>query len=220
MNKTYFVYLFLVFTLCNCAPTHIIKPIEHKTHMVSGSLGGPIIEVPNTATIPIPLTTIGYAYGLKPKVTLHSRIYPTSLLFGVFQIDIGSTHNIYTKQKWSLICSPTFNFMFDTYEKAGKFWPMLDLNTTWDYHKENYFYFGVNNWFELSQTKAHNQKQTNHWIFSPQIGHVFKKNRWEYQLEIKVISPNKSNENIVLNYSSILGKRGALGTYFGIRYHF
>jgi hypothetical protein len=218
MNKL--ICSLLLLFLCNCAPTHIVKPIAHHQHLVSGSLGGPIVEVPHTATIPIPFTSVGYAYGLKPKTTIHSRIYPTSLAFGVLQLDLGCTQNILTKNKWSFQCSPTFNVMFDMYEKVGKFWPMIDINTAWDYHKENYFYFGINNWFELGQQKAHKQVQTNHWIFSPQIGHVFKKNKWEYQLEVKVIAPNKSNENIVLNYTSILGNKGALGTYLGIRYNF
>jgi len=34
-----------------------------------------------------------------------------------------------------------------------------------------------------------------------------------------MLSPNQSNQNIVVNYPSLLNNRGAIGLYFGITYH-
>jgi hypothetical protein len=55
-------------------------------------------------------------------------------------------------------------------------------------------------------------------IFSPQLGHVFERGKWNYTLEVKFLAPYLSNQNIVVDYVSPFGKRGAMGAYFGLNY--
>lgn len=65
-----------------CAPSRYVKPLEHKQHAVSGSFGGPMATIPGVATIPIPFTSLGYGYGLKPKTTVYANWYTTAAVFG------------------------------------------------------------------------------------------------------------------------------------------
>ena len=70
-------------------------------------------------------------------------------------------------------------------------WPQLDINAYWEYGKvraskqiktaadsvnanlkPSYFYVGMNNFFELSTLRVHDEAQPQHWIPSPHIGHV------------------------------------------------
>ncbi|HEY8399813.1 MAG TPA: hypothetical protein VIK89_01050, partial [Cytophagaceae bacterium] len=111
---------------------------------------------------------------------------------------------------------PMVNLALDKWEKRFKVWPEIDVNAFWHYrNNRNFIYTGVGNWFEFANTKAHRERQTVHWVFYPQVGHSFVRDKWNYNFEIKYIAPNKSNENLVVDYKGI-GGRGTLGTYFSI----
>lgn len=234
-NRTHFsLFLFIgIVILSSCAPSRFVKPLEHKQHAISGSFGGPLATIPGVATIPLPYTSLGYGYGLKPSTTIYANWYTTAAIFGVSQFDAGVTQNLWknANSKMGISISPAVNFYYDVFENNKRFYPQLDANYYFDYWhktkenakgneklKTNNFYVGFSNWFDLKSTKAHNQPQTNHLIFSPQFGHNFERNNWNYTLEVKLLAPYKSNQDIVLDYVSPFGKRGAMGIYFGITY--
>lgn len=217
----------------SCAPSRYVKPLEHKQHAISGSLGGPMATIPGVATMPLPFTSLGYAYGLKPKTTIYSNWYTTAAIFGVIQFDAGVTQGLWKNETetMGISMSPSVNFYTDLFEHNTRFYPQLDANFYYDYWhktketskgkqkvKTNNFYIGFSNWFDLKRTKAHNQPQTNHLIFNPQIGHNFERNKWNCTVEVKLLAPYKSNQDIVMDYVSPFGKRGAIGLYFGITY--
>lgn len=216
-----------------CAPSRYVKPLEHKQHAVSGSFGGPMATIPGVATIPIPFTSLGYGYGLKPKTTVYANWYTTAAVFGVVQLDAGVTQGLWKNETATMgvSISPSVNFYTDVFEHNTRLYPQLDANYYYDYwHKSkesskgkeklktNSFYVGFSNWFDLKSTKAHSQPQTNRVIFSPQFGHTFERNKWNYTLEVKLLAPYKSNQDIVMDYVSPFGNRGAMGLYFGITY--
>jgi hypothetical protein len=51
------------------------------------------------------------------------------------------------------------------------------------------------------------------------VGHLWERNRWVFQGELKILAPIYSNQDIVVNYPSLLGNRGAMGLYFSATYH-
>jgi hypothetical protein len=81
-------------------------------------------------------------------------------------------------------------------------------------------YAGVSNWFDPYLTESQGRKNEQFWIPSLQIGHQWERRHWDYQLEMKILAPIYSNENIVVDYPSLLGNYGALGAYFGVHYKF
>jgi hypothetical protein len=83
----------------------------------------------------------------------------------------------------------------------------------------NFFYAGISNWFDPYKTESQGRPNAQLWIPSFQLGHQWIRPKWSYQAELKMLAPNESNQNIVVNYPSMLNNRGALGLYFGITYH-
>lgn len=217
----------------SCAPTRFVKPLEHKEHAVTGSFGGALTNVPGVAVIPIPHTSVGYGYGLRKNTTVYGSWYTTAAVFGVFQMDAGFTQSLWrdSLNRMGLTVSPGANFMVDVFEKNAHVWPQLDANYYFDYkkwskeksngktkQKTNSFYVGCTNWLELQSTRAHGVEQKNRVIFSPQIGHMFERNKWNFTVELKFLAPYASNQDIVVDYIGAFGNRGALGTYFGFTY--
>jgi hypothetical protein len=211
-----------VFTLFSCAPTRYYKPLDSGEHSVHASFGGPIIQVPGIATIPIPFTSVGYGYGLKDNLTVYGSWQTTSALFGVIHTDIGATMNIWQNESMGLSVSPGFNFLIDAFEWKPSLYPQLDINYYWTYGrkceqgKSQDFYFGFDNWFDLRSKLAHDVPNTNRIIWNTHVGHSFNRNLWSYQLELKLLAPYLNN-NVVVDYVSPLGDRGAIGFYFGVK---
>lgn len=214
----------------SCAPTRFVKPLEHKQHAVSATLGGALAKIPGIGVLPMPFTSLGYGYGVKPKTTIHANWHTTAAVFGVVQFDAGVTQGLWQNEgkTMGVSISPAVNFMTDVFEKNTRLWPQLDANYYYNYFKKekknrinsNHFYIGMTNWFELQGIKAHGLKQSNRIIFSPQIGHTFDRGKWNYTLEVKFLAPYRSNEDIVVDYVSPFGNRGGMGTYFGVVYKF
>jgi hypothetical protein len=229
-----------IFVLGACAPSHFVKPLPWKQHAVTASLGGAMLKVPDVATIPIPNTTLGYGYGLKQDLTIYGNLYPTAAIFGVFQIDAGCTLQFWKQKNMGATVSPGINFLFDRFEKNAGLWPQLDANFYWNYFERktssgfkdgashlssshvdrhtNFFYVGFSNWFQLKGTMTLGLKQENRLVFSPQVGHTFERGHWNYNLEVKFLTPYLSNQNIIIDYVSPFGKRGGLGAFFSVTY--
>ncbi|MFN6015144.1 MAG: hypothetical protein ACK47F_10690, partial [Flavobacteriales bacterium] len=79
----------IVATVLSCAPSRFIKPLNHKQHAISASLGGALMNVPGITTIPMPNTSLGYGYGVMPEMTVYGNWYTTAAIFGDIQLDAG-----------------------------------------------------------------------------------------------------------------------------------
>lgn len=204
-----------------CAPARFVEPLEAKQLSIGGNLGGPVIEF-GGAPIPVPLSAIEVGYGLDSNTTAFAGLHTTSLLFGTGQIDFGVTRKLLNQNKYipNLSASLGGNFAFSPSERESKFWPVLDVNAYWNYgERRSYFYLGVNNYFELSNTMALGQPQRHRVVFSPQVGHVFKatNNRFQLVAELKFIAPYVSNATAFVPYKSLTGSYGATGFFLGFR---
>lgn len=221
-NLNLFILILLGLALLNaCAPTRIVKPLEKGQKDVSFSLGGPLIGFAGT-TIPIPYTSVCYANGVKDNLTAFGSLHLTSLAYGVFQTDLGVVTELKKQDGFvpGISIVPAANLMFDKWEKKFSFYPALDYNFYWNYkQKENYFYIGGTNWFELRGTRAHGEVQENRFIPSFQVGHTFKRPKMTYTIEMKYINPFVGNNDIIVDYRSF-GDKGAVGIYFGISKRF
>lgn len=200
----------------SCAPSHFVKPLEKKQHAANITLGGPLIKF-GTATIPIPFITATYGYGIDSTLTGFASLNVTSALYGNLQLELGATKQVLKQKNYfpALSFNPVVNIIYHD-SKAYKLYPQLDINAFWEYgKKKNFFYIGVNNWFELSSKKAYDLKQQNKWFVSPMIGHTFSGKKWNFNIEAKVIAPHLSNKDIVVEYQTPLKDKGAFGIYFG-----
>lgn len=238
--KNYVKYISLscgfVFLLLSCGPSRFVEPLQRGQRAISASLGGPMINVPDVAPIPLPMTSITYGQGILEGTTVYGSWFSTAAIFGTIQFDAGVTQRVWKNDKnMGISVSPGFNLATDVFEWNTKFWPQLDANFYWKYnvkmrsqddvvrghrHVPNLLYAGLGSWYELSGTRAHDEPQPTRILPNVQIGHDYNWSRWSFKTELKIIAPFSSNENIVTDYISILGDFGATGIYFGLTRNF
>lgn len=216
------LYLIGIIFLSSCAPVRFVEPLDKGELTVGTSFGGPVIGF-GGAVLPVPLLEAEVGYGLDTNLTIYGGLNATSLYFSNLHIDGGITYKFLDQKNYrpNLSVSPSFQFVYDLNDNVAKFWPVIDLNAYWNYgDRRNYFYGGFNNYFELSSTMANDQPQAHHWIFSPQIGHVVKgkKGNWQLTTEFKFLAPYVDNSYAFLPYESITGSHGATGFYIGCRW--
>lgn len=218
--KKHFTFKFaciLIIILTSCAPARFVKPLEKDEIEVGAHLGGAMISFAGLP-IPMPLSSLNIGYGLNDRITLHGAVHTTALMFQNIQLETGAGLLLREQQESlpGISLSVTANTVWHPSSAELKLWPQADLGFFREYgQKNNYFYTGISNWFELSARRAHEEEQVQHWIPSPFIGHVFDGEKWNFLIELKYINPLVSNEKIVVDYISP-AKTGAIGLYFGV----
>lgn len=221
MNRL-LILIFFGLILYSCSPTRFYKPLEKGEKAVTASLGGPLINVPNMATIPIPFTTIGYGQGVTDDLTIYGAWHTTSSIFGVAHIDFGSTYRLWKNDKMGVSTAIGGNFLIDVFEWNPSFYPQISANYYYRYKnvesKQLIFdlYIGTENWIDLRSNKAHNVHNTIRWLWNMHLGHSVSKNLWSYQFEEKLLAPYLNND-VVVDYISPLRDKGAVGIYFGVQ---
>lgn len=229
----------MLFFFAACGPSRFVEPLEKGENAINVSLGGPLANVPGVATLPLPFTSIGYGRGVTSNITAYGSWYSTAAVFGVAQFDAGATIRMLesVKQKHGFSISPGFNAGLDFYAGNYRFWPQFDAHYYWRYNnrqmvqddllinggnppKSNLFYAGLGTWFELNGTRAHEQKQNTRIVPTLNIGHDLNWKKWTFKTEVKLIAPFSSNQDIVVDYVSLMGNRGATGVYFGFTRRF
>jgi hypothetical protein len=223
--------------LVSCGPTRFVEPLRKGQNAISATAGGPIINVPGVATLPLPMSSITYGRGVTNDITVYGSYFLTAAVFGTLQFDVGTSIRLieHSENNWGVSAAPAINFAFDRFENNAKLWPQLDANFYWKYNarsmrqddlltktvaKANNLYAGFGSWFELSSTRAHEEPQQNRIIPIFHLGHDWNWKSWGLKTELKVIAPNLSNQNIVVDYRSIFGDYGATGFYFGLTKRF
>jgi hypothetical protein len=201
------VFIFLQ----NCAPSRYVKPLKKNEKAVSFSFGGPVIGYASAA-IPIPFTTAGFAKGLSDKLTAYAHVHPTSILFGNFQSDLGITYGLLNSEKtFGISLSPAIQQAVSLRHSTGfRVWPSLDANAYQVVTPSgSYLYAGVNTWFEISSTRAHEEPQPRHVIPNIHAGYTITGKKWNNLGAGIPVLPG------VVDYKGINGK-GSIGIYYSL----
>lgn len=213
--------IFSAIILCSCSSSRFVKPLDDGQQVLTAGFGGPLITF-SGMPIPVPLTNICYARGFAQQFTAFGSLHTTSLLFGIGHIEVGALKGIIKNDGWKpgVSVSTSFQYLLDKWEWNSRFYPQFDANIYWTYGKRNnLIYVGSNNLFDFNGTHPDGQQQLNLWFPGFQIGHTFERPKSSYQIELKYLAMNVSNQNLVVDY---VGKssmyNGAFGVYF--TYHF
>jgi hypothetical protein len=218
MNKLFtgIVILFLF----SCAPSRFVKPLGKNEAALGATLGGPLIGFAGT-TIPIPLSSVTGAYGIRDNLTVFGSLHTTSLLFKTVQVDAGAVKELLSQKSFvpGISVSPSLNAAVD-FEGRFKAWPALDFNAYWNYSgKQSFFYVGASSWFELSTVRSGGEPRKQLWLFNPHLGHTFAHSRWQYTLEGKWLVPGIERLPNAVDYKGF-GSTGAIGIYLGVTRNF
>ena len=77
-----------------CSTTRALAPLAKGQHGLTASFGGPFVDY-GGAPIPLPLTSVGYRYGIDGKSDVHASVYATqAALFGVGGFDVGVSREL------------------------------------------------------------------------------------------------------------------------------
>jgi len=219
----FWVSILVTILISSCSSSRFVKPLNDGEQCVTATFGGPLITF-SGMPIPVPLTNICYARGFANEFTAFGSIHSTSLLFGVGHIEVGALKGILKNDGWKpgVSISTSFQFMLDRWEWNSRFYPQLDANVYWTYGKShNIIYAGSNNLFDFNGTHPDGQQQSTIYFPGLQIGHTFVRPKSNYQIEVKYLAMNISNQNLVVDY---VGKssmnQGAFGVYFTYQFKF
>ena len=215
MNKI--IFLGLIFSFFSCAPSRFVSPLIKSENAVSFNLGGALIDYEG-ATIPVPLTSFTYGYGLKDKLTLFTSFHTTSLLFNNFQMELGALKQIKEQNIWLPAISSTlvFNYVTELQQGNAKLWPQLDANAFWNVKNEKHqIYLGSSLWIDFNM-----MDDNGFGIINPHIGYTYKMKSWDIGTEFKLLAPGFDNSKAFVPYKSLLGDRGATGIYLNLSKRF
>jgi hypothetical protein len=209
-------FLVLVLLILNsCAPVGLVKPLEKNQKAITANLGGPMIKF-GGSPIPMPLSSVGFSYGLSSKFTATSNLGLTALAFGVGQLDLGVLYGIKKTEGPGSVGFSAFgktHLMLDKWEKSFRWYPEAGIQAYTEWGK-NMLYAGGSGWLETRYPSV-NRTAGNFWLPMIHAGFVRQNPKWNLSVELKWIAPNTSNEKIVVDYIGVAGA-GAVGLYFGV----
>jgi hypothetical protein len=215
MNKI--LYLSLIISFLSCAPSRFVRPLNKSESAVSFNFGGALIDY-NGATIPVPLTSFTYGYGLNDKLTVFTGLHTTSLLFNNFQMEVGALKQIKMQNAWvpAISSALVFNYVTELQEGNPKLWPQLDANAFWNVkNKKHQIHLGYSLWVDFKMIEDNRFA-----IINPHIGYTYKMKSWDIGTEIKLLAPGSNNSKLFVPYQSLLGDRGATGIYVNLSKRF
>ena len=202
----------------SCSSSRFVEPLEKNQKAIGIALGGPLINF-GGATIPTPMSSVVFGYGLDTNFTVFGGVHTTSLLFNNFHTDFGLTYKFIDQNKLIPSLSGSFNNTFVTSFETGtsRYWPQLDINGYWNFSERNHFwYVGLSNWFELRKTRAHDLEQLKRWLPNPQAGVTFKTKTFQFNIEYKLLGLGITSNDVFVPYQSLSNNKGAMGLYFGV----
>lgn len=216
----------IIITLClavlsACSTTRVVKPLAKGQTEVAFDAGGPIFKYAGHY-IPMPLSSVSAAYGWRSDTTIYAGIHTTALAFGVGQTDVGMVKEVYPGSEFlpGVSVAPAINFSVDRWEFNYALNPSVDINFFWPvYDRADFFYFGISNWFELRQTRAHGEDQPTHWVPTLNAGYSWIPGAFRITAEAKYLAPLSNNKNITMDYFGPFDY-GTLGVYLSTGYRF
>jgi hypothetical protein len=201
--------------IVSCSGIRRVRPLDDGESALSASVGGPVTQV-GSAWLPLPLLSIGYAYGLNRHLSLEGGVNLTSALFGLAHIDAGL--NWYAFEPRGAIPGITVTpklVLISNFAAAGtRFYPTVTPTVYWNVGR-HVIYTGAENWFELHSQRSDGNTQPHHWLAVPYLGFGLSRGKWLFQVEGRVYTPNLKNTGRATKNIGF-GDYGAVGGFIGV----
>lgn len=203
--------------LMSCTAVRQVRPLEPGENVVNVSLGGPMTQYVGEAYLPLPLLSLGYNRGLTRSLDLEAGIDLTHTLFSNPKIDAGVNWRLQAPDRWhpAVIVSPRLHAVSD-FKTAARLYPALSMTWAWSAGPSLWPYLGMEHFFELQWKRDDGQFQQHHWLIAPYAGLALCRRRWQYQLEVRVYTPNLDNDYGRAPENLGFGDRGILGFFLGV----
>lgn len=202
--------------LCSCSSVRRVTPLPPGTSALTVSLGGPVTQIKQNLTIPLPLLGVGYSYAINDKLGIEAGVNATSAVFGTLHLDAGV--NWFPIKNKGAVPGVTVTpelivlsrFTFD----ETRVYPTLTPSVYWNIGK-HLLYLGAENWFDLKKIRSDGNEQKRHWLSSPYIGYGLLRKKWQFQVEGRIYTPNFKNTGRITQNTG-LGDNGIIGFFVGM----
>lgn len=206
----YFIFLSLFFV--SCASIKTVEPLRKGEVKATADMGGPMINF-NRIPLFIPLSSIGCAIGISDNVSVFSSVHTTSLMYKTFQLETSANTSLYRFDKSGFSANWGVYSFCGLRDNKWAFYPYADINYYIHYNNKSHFaYFSFTSMIELHQKKAFDEPITKRIIPNLTLGHRWVNKKHEWGMELKYLSFNKDNRNIVVDYIAP-GNKGSFGLY-------
>ncbi|MFZ5481246.1 MAG: hypothetical protein ACOZNI_31090 [Myxococcota bacterium] len=206
----------MLILLAGCSTVHGVRPLEAGQWAVEGSVGGPITEVYG-APIPLPISTVGAAYGLDGRTDLHAAVQTGALaFFGLGGLDLGVSRQFWGNDATRLMGDLTLVGIAGDVDpdggEPGGFAlfanPTVTLARDWGEARRQTVYGSLFGFVEATPAFAGlaGLAAGNRWGLGPQLG---------LTTELKWIAPYASTRSLTPRYLSP-GELGAVSFLVGM----
>lgn len=198
MSK-YVSLIFIVLLLSGCATHRLSKPLLPGEHEVHFSAGGPMIDMDGLVT-PLPLTYLGYRYGLTDKITVGVDLPVTLMSLKNIALDTQVTYfpapKIATQAELLLV--------WDVEHSVYHLYPLLSSWYAFDLGKDFYLMPGLSAMIQL---------QDPYLLASPFVALEKQFGKWSLSLELSYLTPYLKQTYTI---DFISPGYGGIGLYLGI----
>jgi hypothetical protein len=212
-----FILTGLIFgVLAGCSSVRRVTPLEPGTSAVTVSLGGPLTEIAEDVSIPLPLLGAGYNYGISDKLGVEGGVNITAALFGLLHLDAGVNWFPLTCRGGipGITVTPKIFLMSDFDEKGTRLYPTVTPVVYWKPGR-HIAYLGVENWFETARVRSDGNTQQHHWLVAPCVGYGISWKKWQFQIEGRGYTPNLKNTGRATKNIGF-GEYGIIGIFLGV----
>lgn len=207
MRRALLVGLFAV-SLAGCGVATRVRPVPKGALVVEGSAGGPLVNA--GAPIPLPLSSVGAAYGLADRLDVQGHLQLTPLAaFGVWGADVGASY--LAREQDAGIPTVTVGlrgYAFTDF-KSG-LWPYLDASGTasWKLGERWTPFVTLTGMYAAVDRRV---------LWSPGAGLQVKMGRFDLSTELRWYDPTYRPGGTVVPWIAPSGA-GALGLVLGLQY--
>ena len=218
-------------TFESCAPSRHVIPLGRREKAVSIAVGGPIIDKYNVP-LPVPLSSISYAYGITKKTTRIAAVHLSSMYYGIYHLEAGFLREFYYNKKLKVGFTGNLmgNFTIDQWDWKFRFYPQIDLNLYWHFKGDSHYhcdcpadrgllqflYIGSTNWIALKPSESYYYTQGQRFLLNPHFGYNIGTKRTKLNFEFKYYLPYVKNSNTRNEYYNPIGNYGAFGGTFSV----
>jgi hypothetical protein len=202
------VVVFLMLTT-GCGLVTQVRPTPHKTLAVQLAVGGPIANV--GAPVPLPLGTLGAAWGFHPRADLSAHAHLTTLFLSrVLGVDLGgSVLALEQREGVPALTAGVRGYLFTDFKSAALGFLESSLAASWD----------VGRFRPFVAVALQLDLQALQFDFAPAVGTEIRFGRFTLVVDLKWYAPTRDTTVASVPWVG-LGGRGALGLMLGGRYDF
>lgn len=195
--------------LLGCGHMAKLRPTPKGQVTAELEVGGPFAKV-GSATIPLPLTTVGASYGVAEHVDISAHFHPTAAAFRIAGLDVGAAWQPLV-QKGAIPAVTLAGRLYGFTDFKSGFQPYLELGVTGSYRLAERFspYLNVTTLVQTNQVP----------LLAVGAGVEVEFGRFALQAEFRWFSPNRGTLFNAVEWAG-LGGYGAVGALLGVRYTF